>query len=514
VAEAALLRPPFFGLDLIDLVAPGIAGDDPLLTIARERRELARGVVRDLRFRRLSRPPIQTALDVIERTALGRTVAVGPNGPQALQTLYEVAFQLGRLSTEKGLAYDGVTREMRTWIDRPVPVDPPDASGPDTVRVMTIHQAKGLEFPAVVMWDGFAEERGRSDATWLLSRTGNGIALAMERFQTELPPGAGLLKLDTDLASAERRRLFFVAVTRARDLLVVPEPQARPGGKMLPRIMEGVDESIVERLDLFRESEPPAWAGGAGEVQPLSAASEKIGASCEAARRTVADAVAIATSPIAVPTAVTTAAKDTRRIGGPVSLEDSGAPVEDEAFEAQFPGERARKAESSRYGTTFGSTVHRALQLVLGGARGTAEELLTVAAREYNLTDHIDEAHADVERALRAIQSLAGGALPGATPGSPPPFAQVEYPICMRGPNGTLLLGSIDLVLVQSDEVVIVDFKTDPPPVGGAAASVYPAYRRQLELYADALRSGDLPGGRAVRLGLLFTASGEMAWAG
>jgi ATP-dependent helicase/nuclease subunit A len=512
VAEAALLRPPFFGLDLIDLVAGSIEGDPPTLTAARERREHARAVIRDLRFQRFSRPAIQTALDVIERTALGRTVAVGPNGPQALRTLYEVAFQLGRLATEKGLDYDGVTREMRSWIDRPVHVDPPDASGPDTVRVMTIHQAKGLEFPAVVMWDGFAEERGRSDATWLLSRTGDGIALAMDRFQAELPHGAGLLALDTQLASAERRRLFFVAMTRARDLLVVPEPQAKPGGKMLPKIMEGLDESIVERLELYREHEPPAWAGAADEVRPMPVASDEVGATCETARHTVADGVAIATTPIAVPTAVTTAAKEMRGPEHAVRQEESDASLEDEGTETDTARERARKTESSRYGTTFGSTVHRALQLVLEGTKGTVAEIVTRAAQEYHLTEHVDEAGADVDRALRAIEALAGGTLPGTTPGAAPPFAQVEYPICMAGENGTLLLGSIDLVLVQKDEVVIVDFKTDAPPASNSSASAYPAYRRQLELYAEALETGKLAGDRPVRLGLLFTASGEMAW--
>jgi ATP-dependent helicase/nuclease subunit A len=484
-----------------------------VLGTARERRESARTLIRDLRFRRFSRPPIETALDVIERTALGRTVATGPNGPQALQTLYEVAFQLGRIATETGLDYDGVTREMRSWIDRPVPIDPPDASGPDTVRVMTIHQAKGLEFPVVVMWDGFAEERGRSDATWLLSRTGDGIALAMEHFETELPPGIDLLQVDKEHAWAERRRLFFVAMTRARDLLVVPEPQAKPGGKMLPRIMADLDESIVERMAPYRPGEPPAWAGAAEELQPAPVADEKVGAHCEAARRAVADGVAVASVPIAVPTAVTIEAKGPRKVedAAPATESDASAGVEETDVEPA--SERARKAEGSRYGSTFGSTVHRALQLVLGGAKGDVSEVVALAALEHGLTENVDEARRDVDRTLRVIQSLARGTLPSTASGAPPPFAQVEYPICMAGQNGKLLLGSIDLVLVTNDKVVILDFKTDPPPPGGTSASAYPAYRRQLELYAEALERGGLVGGRTMRLGLLFTGSGEVAWA-
>jgi hypothetical protein len=42
-----------------------------------------------------SRPPIDTAVDLIERTALGGFAATGPNGRQALEMLSEMAFQLG-----------------------------------------------------------------------------------------------------------------------------------------------------------------------------------------------------------------------------------------------------------------------------------------------------------------------------------------------------------------------------------------------------------------------------------
>jgi len=65
---------------------------------------------------------------------------------------------------------------MRAWVDDPIQIDPPDGDDPDTVRVMTIHQAKGLEFPVVVVWDGFAEANGRTSGFWTVARAGNGLA--------------------------------------------------------------------------------------------------------------------------------------------------------------------------------------------------------------------------------------------------------------------------------------------------------------------------------------------------
>src|SRR5204863_7709789 len=128
---------------------------------------------------------------------------------------------LGRRAAELGLDYDGVTREMRTWVDHPIRLDPPDAAEPDTVRVMTIHQAKGLEFPIVVLWDGFAEKASRFEGCWTVSRTADGIALGMQGLEAEVPVGSNLLAHEKEVASAERERLYYVAMTRARDLLVV-----------------------------------------------------------------------------------------------------------------------------------------------------------------------------------------------------------------------------------------------------------------------------------------------------
>ena len=90
---------------------------------------------------------------------------------------------------------------------------------------------------------------------------------------------------------------------------------------------------------------------------------------------------------------------------------------------------------------------------------------------------------------------------------------QAEYPVCMAGPGGTLLVGFIDLLVVRDGEVVVLDFKTDAPPPAGTSIAAYPDYRRQLELYVEALRASGLLNGRGVRAGLMFTGSGEVLWA-
>src|SRR5207302_3538142 len=85
VAEAALLRPPFFAVDLADLaIEAGEVAEPP------DRLQLARELVRDLRRRRQERSPGATARDLLELTGFARTVALGPNGAQRLTRLREL----------------------------------------------------------------------------------------------------------------------------------------------------------------------------------------------------------------------------------------------------------------------------------------------------------------------------------------------------------------------------------------------------------------------------------------
>lgn len=91
-----------------------------------------------------------------------------------------------------------------------------DRGDPAGVQVMTIHAAKGLEWRAVVVpFCGRALNRQKGDA--LLSAPSGGAALRGPWAQDG--GTAALAWLDRDRRLAEEHRLFYVAVTRARDEL-------------------------------------------------------------------------------------------------------------------------------------------------------------------------------------------------------------------------------------------------------------------------------------------------------
>ena len=131
-------------------------------------------------------------------------------------TLREFVAQVRRL-------LDGELRE---------PEAPLHGTSRNVVHVMTIHQAKGLEFPVVILAD-LGREPPREQQAAVVVDAHYGV-LAVPVF------GSGRYRLphrlveawrqqDLDRGAAEHARLFYVACTRARDLLVLCEGKGKRG---------------------------------------------------------------------------------------------------------------------------------------------------------------------------------------------------------------------------------------------------------------------------------------------
>ncbi len=107
----------------------------------------------------------------------------------------------------------------------------------DAVHVLTVHKAKGLEFPIVFLVGG-AEEK------FPVRRRREALELPSDLVPDPIAAG--------DAHVMEERRLFYVAMTRARDELVLTS--AADHGTARPR---KVSRFVVEALDLPSPAPPP-----------------------------------------------------------------------------------------------------------------------------------------------------------------------------------------------------------------------------------------------------------------
>jgi DNA helicase-2/ATP-dependent DNA helicase PcrA len=119
-------------------------------------------------------------------------------------------------------------------------VDPVLVPPQDALRVMTIHQAKGLGFPVVVLG---AAMKGR-------------LPTSPRRQRYEIPTeltASGPPEVE-DPHTVDERKLFYVAATRARDLLVVGTADVveKRGGGPSPFVVEMFGEDLRSAADLTR----------------------------------------------------------------------------------------------------------------------------------------------------------------------------------------------------------------------------------------------------------------------
>ncbi|HEY4221263.1 MAG TPA: 3'-5' exonuclease, partial [Myxococcota bacterium] len=142
----------------------------------------------------------------------------------------------------------------------------------DAVRIMTIHQAKGLEFPVVILADAGSGLRSESDDIGCdpllglaVTARGRPIAACAQRSGRSGAPTAiqRVRKKLRERNECELARVLYVALTRARDrIYVVGEPRrAGPGSllgvlEMVRAAHSATFDALLPRVDVKARLEP------------------------------------------------------------------------------------------------------------------------------------------------------------------------------------------------------------------------------------------------------------------
>src|SRR5438034_298926 len=154
----------------------------------------------------------------------------------------------------KVLRYDNV-REFVNYLDALIDAgEDPAVAEADTeapaVRVLTVHKAKGLEFPVVFLVhlvQGKFPTQKRRDAPELPAELRKDVA----------PTG--------DFHAQEERRLFYVGMTRARRELILTSARDYGGARE-----RKVSQFVLEALDLPRDAARPFKSKGVEEIDSFA----------------------------------------------------------------------------------------------------------------------------------------------------------------------------------------------------------------------------------------------------
>jgi len=168
-----------------------------------------------------NRVPIATTIaELLQSTRAHVGFALEHGGEQVLANVAHVSDLARRYEAEGGISFRGFIDELRQQAESgEVGEAPILEEGSDGVRLMTVHRAKGLEFPVVVLADITAKLRAS-----VASRTIDSDRSVCAVRLAGCSPADLLEREDEELRrdEAEGARVAYVAATRARDLLVIP----------------------------------------------------------------------------------------------------------------------------------------------------------------------------------------------------------------------------------------------------------------------------------------------------
>jgi ATP-dependent helicase/nuclease subunit A len=383
---------------------------------------------------------------VVERTRLVEFALTRPDGEQGAANLLAIVDDARMFASVGGGGLRPFIRHLRTSMENEATeIEATVAEETDdVVRIMTMHGAKGLEYPIVALANLGTKPQLTSSPvpaereSFLHFQVGTGN----DHGHFATPGYEAAWAGEKAHFEAERLRLLYVAATRARDHLVIPCVGGRLGAKHLLGQITGAlpfdDDELVHTVAVADLDVPV--------VDALRT---------EAVTESGVDAAVAARAQWQL---------DTESVKRTAAVERH--------IETASSRERARgplAAEVESFGATLlvgdgpplpiGDAVHMVMERI---TIATAEDLRTVAddvCLEGAIAEQVDDVVTMCEACLRAPslrRALAADRL----------WREVSFVLSDAEPDsdrdtGPLVNGRVDLVFRDADELVVIDYKTD-----------------------------------------------------
>jgi ATP-dependent helicase/nuclease subunit A len=334
---------------------------------------------------------------------------------------------------------------------------------------MTIHKAKGLEFPWVVLADASRQIRNPSQPAYVLPDTG--LVFAGDR--SEGSPLAYRLArwMDDEQSDAEDGRLLYVAATRAQEKLIVSGHLTSSRGTWRA---DGWLKYLLETAGY----DINALAGASGQWQPMELGGGAV-VSAQVATQEITSLESV-DRPSLAPAPVSTSAPLYRSL----ILETAEALPED-AEEEPRRDWRTTGEHIHPPAAVVGSMVHKAIECWLFPGDDGFDKLLATVALGAGLVDHHQQAEA-LAQARKLLGRLREHPLWAEISASEGRYHEVPYSRPL--PGGRVDAGVIDLLYRQGSEWVLLDFKIDELKDDAEAEATTRKYRQQMERYHQAAR--------------------------
>jgi ATP-dependent helicase/nuclease subunit A len=467
--------------------------------------------LKSLHLLRNYRPVAETLQLLLDHTRAHAAFVLRPNGDQVLANVLLLGELARTHDSASGLSFRGFVDQMTVDAERATKTEAPTLEeGSDGVKLMTVHGAKGLEFPVVVLADPCAKLTPRYVSRHIDS------AQALCAFPlAECTPIEVVENRDRELEddTAENIRTAYVAATRARDLLVVPatadvpfdgwlapftpaiypHPDRRGAGRAAEACPAFGSDTVLHRPDGTQVVpivpgvhtvedgdgsysvvwwDPAALALG---VRPRFGLRQERLLSKDVPADVLAADIAIARSWEAAREDLNQrASRPTIRVER--ATDASGAPEDASPVTAlELPPIPGRPI-----GPRFGTLVHSILATVpLDAAADLVKRIAEADGRMLGASGD------DVSFAIETVQAaLAHPLLVRAHAAAKRGQLRREVPVAMQPTAGVVIEGIIDLAFEEDGVWIVVDFKTDHDLERGRER-----YENQLGWYAAGIRS-------------------------